>query len=99
MRITPAYAGKTNIRISEKLREEDHPRLRGKDKHGAGFDGAGVGSPPLTRERLRDSAHNFCHARITPAYAGKTRLKSKEREYKWDHPRLRGKDLTRKSLR
>ena len=70
--ITPARAGKTH-RLSCRLRSWwDHPRSCGKDGSEKSYAGAGLGSPPLVRERLRRTASASRETRITPARAGKT---------------------------
>ena len=70
--ITPAYAGKTYQEALSTCKNQDHPRIRGKDflfilrRH------SHQGSPPHTRER-RSNDDTFDNVdRITPAYAGKT---------------------------
>ena len=49
--ITPACAGKTQIRIEIESIDEDHPRVCGKDDVETIFDTAEEGSPPRVRER------------------------------------------------
>ena len=71
-RITPAYAGKTNVSFLNSWSAKDHPRLRGKDLNQTTKDKIAIGSPPLTRERLANLCGNTVFYRITPAYAGKT---------------------------
>ena len=72
MGITPAYAGKTFGDNGLKLKNKDHPRLRGKDNKKAKTDYQNKGSPPLTRERHGVEYNIEPSGRITPAYAGKT---------------------------
>lgn len=73
-RITPAYAGKRDLVISESGDIEDHPRVCGekqKDTHAAK---EAKGSPPRMRRKVAYVLDFFQHVGITPAYAGK-RLK------------------------
>ena len=73
-RITPAYAGKTFGDNGLKLKNKDHPRLRGKDRNCHNCPRMLKGSPPLTRERRKLSTSWLLMQGITPAYAGKTVL-------------------------
>ena len=49
LRITPAYAGKSESILSRVVRKRDHPRLRGEKTVSAALVVVAVGSPPLTR--------------------------------------------------
>ena len=71
-RITPACAGKTIARYLRTIANEDHPRLRGKDRKFELPNETGAGSPPLARERLIANAVRYMPTGITPACAGKT---------------------------
>ena len=71
--ITPAYAGKTIKTLIFRLGSLDHPRIRGKDTKYSSQNNSFPGSPPHTRERLLIALVLTVGARITPAYAGKTR--------------------------
>ena len=92
-RITPACAGKTNLRLLFLFCGWDHPRLRGKDFLAVLNPGFAVGSPPLARERHKGLNNKILTIRITPACAGKTYAQTQEAPTDRDHPRLRGKDL------
>ena len=70
--ITPAYAGKTGGKIMTPAEFQDHPRIRGKDVNNHNIEHLLIGSPPHTRERLRDCISTKTKSGITPAYAGKT---------------------------
>ena len=92
-RITPAYAGK---RWKEKVREkvtQDHPRLCG-EKFTIIFLLIGLpGSPPPMRGKVPQfSQIQICDG-ITPAYAGKSGLRSKVERNHRDHPRLCGEKM------
>ena len=72
--ITPAYAGKRDLVISESGDIEDHPRVCGEKRRVRSWRALLLGSPP--RMRGKDGVSGACHSPpgITPAYAGK-RLK------------------------
>ena len=91
--ITPACAGKTQIKEQAKTETGDHPRLRGKDRALSKKIIIYRGSPPLARERLIGSYRLKMRLRITPACAGKTISGSIGENTTQDHPRLRGKDI------
>ena len=89
-RITPAYAGKSEIfELSHNLKK-DHPRLCGEKpcplhKHcGSG------GSPPPMRGKASVRCYRRYAYRITPAYAGKRLTKIFQVAISGDHPRLCG---------
>ena len=71
-RITPAYAGKTEIVKSRLCICQDHPRIRGKDFASSDCFPNVAGSPPHTRERRPAHFFVIVFTGITPAYAGKT---------------------------
>ena len=90
MRITPAYAGTTDILFPSGRDRKDHPRLRGDHaKYGKGPT-AKSGSPPLTRGPRNLTCPNVDIERITPAYAGTTTACEMWLLRRPDHPRLRG---------
>ena len=72
IRITPAYAGKTNSALTEQPSLRDHPRVCGKDFLLQALTQLLGGSPPRMRERHSEPLHSHHLYRITPAYAGKT---------------------------
>ena len=89
-RITPAYAGTTGLRIWQGLHLQDHPRIRGNYSfHSSQLDFP-IGSPPHTRELLDLPVRVVRRMRITPAYAGTTRIRPADRGDVQDHPRIRG---------
>ena len=71
-RITPAYAGNTNILRSICQCLQDHPRLRGEHAFLALRPSFIMGSPPPTRGTLICRMVVVFGIRITPAYAGNT---------------------------
>ena len=88
--ITPAYAGKREILGLRTVDFEDHPRLRGEKLHRVQAASEPGGSPPLTRGKGVGDGNGGVHARITPAYAGKSWGSTVRSATAPDHPRLRG---------
>ena len=75
-RITPADAGKTERYDRPPKHGEDHPRGCGENRHfDAGF-AVKIGSPPRMRGKQSRGPERFAPIRITPADAGKTRVRN-----------------------
>ena len=74
--ITPADAGKTEISDGSLLDVEDHPRGCGENYTKTGDIMLTYGSPPRMRGKPVIAAATAAAARITPADAGKTRLRA-----------------------
>ena len=72
MRITPAYAGKSQAGSLSHKRIEDHPRLCGEKRYHMQKYNAGKGSPPPMRGKEYYTEFILMKNRITPAYAGKS---------------------------
>ena len=90
IRITPAYAGKSQGFGVSLLLMRDHPRLRGEKRLFRRLWGIHLGSPPLTRGKEKQKNTSFPLDRITPAYAGKSPRFGCRTASARDHPRLRG---------
>ena len=89
-RITPAYAGKRYKPEKRQGCRQDHPRLCGEKRFAFQSRTQLRGSPPPMRGKVITTFGLPLSYRITPAYAGKSGLRSKvERNY-GDHPRLCG---------
>ena len=74
MRITPAHAGKTQLRPFVELKVWDHPRVCGENWDGDYMADKRSGSPPRVRGKLlKSQGLPVCYG-ITPACAGKTCL-------------------------
>ena len=73
-RITPAYAGKSWLNITDDYTCEDHPRICGEKGLPMLVLVQRLGSPPHMRGKARGIHHAVDKSGITPAYAGK-RLK------------------------
>ena len=92
-RITPAYAGKSGQLSCNHCIFGDHPRLCGEKPAKISVDGYVTGSPPPMRGKVAHNAVCWQLLRITPAYAGKSRLPLKQGGSTLDHPRLCGEKL------
>ena len=88
--ITPAHAGKRDLRSRFCPAGGDHPRACGEKGLFAGHGGKTMGSPPRMRGKVDPKTADPRNVRITPAHAGK----SKGRVWKCmrdrDHPRACG---------
>ena len=73
-RITPAYAGKSDCRCEGGAVMGDHPRVCGEKLPGPIIMALGAGSPPRMRGKDATMSEQERAKRITPAYAGKSRL-------------------------
>ena len=72
VRITPAYAGKSQIVVNLVCGKQDHPRLCGEKVHGDLYSCKMSGSPPPMRGKAVNAADVVNWFGITPAYAGKS---------------------------
>ena len=91
--ITPACAGNRSSESYVRVRNRDHPRLRGEQYAGVENAGKWMGSPPLARGTEGVSAHASRRRRITPACAGNSAACTACISLGRDHPRLRGEQL------
>ena len=91
--ITPAYAGKRELRHAFGLRAEDHPRVCGEELTDEKEIYAMEGSPPRARGRDGHPGGYRHHGRITPACAGKRNCQCRRMAPEWDHPRMRGEEF------
>ena len=71
-RITPAYAGKSDLMGGFNVAQEDHPRLCGEKVLEVSRHMPLPGSPPPMRGKVQNDRAKRTKARITPAYAGKS---------------------------
>ena len=97
LRITPAYAGKSESRHDLFRHTKDHPRLRGEKYNLLSGELGWTGSPPLTRGKAAPTDTQLTSERITPAYAGKSPAQLLVDFLCRDHPRLRGEKLSEAS--
>ena len=90
--ITPAYAGKRLFESQHQTPKRDHPRVCGEEtKNSEGVTRNG-GSPPRMRGRVDDAETGDLIHRITPAYAGKSKLLIVHGQQLRDHPRVCGEE-------
>ena len=92
-RITPAYAGKTLIKVMKEGAVKDHPRVCGENNIKRLANLSKTGSPPRMRGKRSPAAVIQCKCGITPAYAGKTTAHLIHCCHSWDHPRVCGENL------
>ncbi len=91
-RITPAGAGKTQQRLTQRHNQRDHPRRCGENRVTSPMQRGEKGSPPQVRGKLFCvPKRRFC-TRITPAGAGKTVKLVILRQHCQDHPRRCGEN-------
>ena len=77
--ITPAYAGNTHLQHRYDKSREDHPRSRGEYTRQTLMTMPQEGSPPLARGIPTNCQGITFYLRITPARAGNTLKKDKEK--------------------
>ena len=93
LRITPAYAGRTDDKRLDRRRDRDHPRVCGENLFGDGGEFVPAGSPPRMRGEHAGGGWTSRRRRITPAYAGRTVPIVAFQFGFWDHPRVCGENL------
>ena len=71
LRITPAYAGKSETEPAVQAGRPDHPRVCGEKTHKDMTTEDNMGSPPRMRGKAPSAAQAALQMGITPAYAGK----------------------------
>ena len=89
-RITPAYAGKSELCVLVAELTEDHPRICGEKLLLVVCLAPVMGSPPHMRGKVTSAFFVESRTGITPAYAGKRAFGSMGAEIPWDHPRICG---------
>ena len=96
IRITPAYAGKSQMLFDFYAVQRDHPRLCGEKCTEDTEANLQKGSPPPMRGKVNGEDAGSVVDRITPAYAGKSGKRPACTLINKDHPRLCGekKSLT-----
>ena len=85
--ITPADAGKTIQCGTSRIGNWDHPRGCGENCYATELDEDKLGSPPRMRGKLRSKSKGRMTHGITPADAGKTRVRMPKKLPSKDHPR------------
>ena len=92
-RITPAYAGRTLDHGGCADRLQDHPRVCGENPSPSSSFPWPAGSPPRMRGEPPPLGKSGPSTRITPAYAGRTRVGRSIPARKMDHPRVCGENV------
>ena len=72
--ITPAYAGKRSGNHVDQVGNRDHPRLCGEKLAFSHLLTTILGSPPPMRGKANSGFPTIDRYRITPAYAGKSKI-------------------------
>ena len=90
IRITPAYAGKSQQISQCACVAGDHPRICGEKSGRASPIKPHRGSPPHMRGKGLCFRLEGRPGGITPAYAGKSAWWCRHRRCRWDHPRICG---------
>ena len=88
--ITPACAGKSRRKTTDRFCSRDHPRVCGEKGHGSELRGRQVGSPPRVRGKGGSPHRERKATGITPACAGKSCPPQAPTFTRQDHPRLCG---------
>ena len=88
--ITPAQAGKSEATASTTTSRRDHPRAGGEKGRCSGDGCCRQGSPPRGRGKVVFALADVAIARITPAWAGKSRPSPASEMPTKDHPRIGG---------
>ena len=93
-RITPAWAGKSQCQSEAQQRRKDHPRVGGEKGSFIPSMTPAIGSPPRGRGKATALPDCKRKLRITPAWAGKSKLRRKTAQAIRDHPRVGGEKFT-----
>ena len=96
--ITPACAGKSRRKTTDRFCSRDHPRVCGEKGHGSELRGRQVGSPPRVRGKVQLLPVHHDQVGITPAYAEKRIKLRKRHSICGDHPRVCGEKLFQSPL-
>ena len=97
-RITPAYAGKSNMIFLRQHVRKDHPRVCGEKHPSTAIRQRNTGSPSRMRGKAVHHKHRHSPGRITPACAGKSLARSCLPGCLRDHPRVCGEKLFQSPL-
>ena len=93
VRLIPAHAGKTVLRLGGGATQQAHPRSRGENPYSPCSRTVRSGSSPLTRGKQPSAAAQLPLPRLIPAHAGKTRITIPRRCAQTAHPRSRGENV------
>ena len=98
-RLIPAHAGKTQFSSQFSYRKEAHPRSRGENRSTDNNKEDNMGSSPLTRGKHDGLVVDRAARRLIPAHAGKTSCTNRGLEPTGAHPRSRGENVRRITIR
>ena len=90
--LTPAWAGRTRPASPRSQSPWAHPRVGGADRTRAVVQPWASGSPPRGRGGLEPLPQLLHHPGLTPAWAGRTRVRGRTRSPIRAHPRVGGAD-------
>ena len=88
--ITPAWAGKSQLKQTGLTMQEDHPRVGGEKMCCTAMEFRSSGSPPRGRGKVLFTVEFLPGSGITPAWAGKRTSPHLYCELSKDHPRVGG---------
>ena len=91
--ITPASAGRSQVKLSRRARHQDHPRLCGEEDQSLLTTSSPTGSPPRVRGEVSLSLSTYPRPGITPACAGRSVRGVRGVRSSADHPRVCGEEL------
>ena len=97
--LIPAHAGKTRFAPYGRVPPPAHPRSRGENSALVAYPASSAGSSPLTRGKPLACGTPMEWWRLIPAHAGKTTTPSCSASATSAHPRSRGENRCRDSLR
>ena len=89
-RITPAWAGKSIVKVPLIIPVQDHPRVGGEKSRKSAPARRWTGSPPRGRGKADRASGGLPFRGITPAWAGKRQSGVPLRTIESDHPRVGG---------
>ena len=91
-RLIPAWAGKTDTRLSIRHPPWAHPRVGGENSFSACRRANSRGSSPRGRGKPRILGNKLGFSRLIPAWAGKTWSCRSRSARPWAHPRVGGEN-------
>ena len=97
--LIPAHAGKTSGSRCSTAASRAHPRSRGENGKWSGDTKAWLGSSPLTRGKRSRCRSQEIVPGLIPAYAGKTSRSAGSFWWPGAHPRSRGENAARGTIR
>mgnify|MGYP001732259215 CR=1 FL=1 len=93
MRLIPAWAGKTRMRLRSRVVRRAHPRVGGENSPRPDHMRPAAGSSPRGRGKPKAGLDLLLGGRLIPAWAGKTNSTDGQVGVHWAHPRVGGENL------